>query len=99
MARTKDRPLPSGRLQPGAVLAFGLVLSALSIVVFGVGVNVLSAILALGGNLFYVVVYTGYLKRHTPQNIVIGGIAGAIPRSSVGRQSRMTSSCLGFYYS
>jgi heme o synthase len=79
MARTKDRPLPSGRLQPGAVLIFGLVLSGLSLVVFGVGVNVLSAALALGGNLFYVVVYTGYLKRHTPQNIVIGGIAGAIP--------------------
>jgi len=79
MARTKNRPLPSGRLEPNAALIFGLVLSALSIVVFGVGVNVLSAALALGGNIFYVVVYTGYLKRHTPQNIVIGGIAGAIP--------------------
>ncbi len=79
MARTKNRPLPSGRLQPKPVLAFGLVLSVLSVVVFGVGVNILSAALALGGNLFYVVVYTGYLKRHTPQNIVIGGIAGAIP--------------------
>ncbi len=79
MARTRNRPLPSGRLQPRAVLLFGLVLTACSAVVFGVGVNVLSAALALAGNLFYVFVYTCWLKRATPQNIVIGGMAGAVP--------------------
>lgn len=79
MARTSRRPLPAGRLRPGEVLAFGLVLSLLSVLVFGLWVNWLSALLALGGNLFYVVIYTRWLKRTTPQNIVIGGIAGAIP--------------------
>ena len=79
MTRTAKRPLPAGRLQPNQVLAFGLILSALSLLVFGLWVNVLSALLALGGNLFYVVVYTCWLKRTTPQNIVIGGIAGAVP--------------------
>ncbi len=79
MARTSRRPLPSGRMQPAQALLFGLVLSALSVAVFTLWVNVLSAALALAGNLFYVVVYTGWLKRTTPQNIVIGGVAGAIP--------------------
>jgi protoheme IX farnesyltransferase len=79
MARTRNRPLPSGRLKPTPVLVFGLILTLLSVIVFAVGVNGLSAALALGGNVFYVVVYTGWLKRTTPQNIVIGGIAGAIP--------------------
>jgi protoheme IX farnesyltransferase len=79
MARTRNRPLPSGRLRPRAVLLFGLVLTVLSVAVFGLGVNWLSATLALGGNLFYVLIYTSWLKRVTPQNIVIGGIAGAIP--------------------
>jgi protoheme IX farnesyltransferase len=60
-------------------LEFGLVLSALSFVVLASLVNVLTAVLALVGNLFYVVVYTGWLKRSTPQNIVIGGAAGAVP--------------------
>jgi protoheme IX farnesyltransferase len=79
MQRTRNRPLPAGRLKPRSVLIFGLVLTSLSVVVFGVGLNYLSATLALSGNLFYVIVYTGWLKRTTPQNIVIGGIAGAIP--------------------
>lgn len=79
MARTSKRPLPAGRMSPRHVLIFGLALSALSLVVFAVSLNVLSALLALGGNLFYVVVYTCWLKRTTPQNIVIGGIAGAVP--------------------
>jgi len=79
MARTRNRPLPAGRLQPRNALVFGLVLTALSVLIFGIGVNYLSAGLALGGNVFYVLVYTGWLKRSTPQNIVIGGLAGAIP--------------------
>lgn len=79
MARTKNRPLPSGRLQPRAVLVFGMALTIGSVAVFGIGVNVLSAGLALAGNLFYVLVYTGWLKRTTSQNIVVGGMAGAVP--------------------
>lgn len=79
MTRTRKRPLPDGRLRPRQVLIFGLTLTALSLVVFGLWVNVLSALLALGGNLFYVLIYTCWLKRTTSQNIVIGGIAGAIP--------------------
>jgi len=79
MSRTRNRPLPGGRMQPRTVLWFGIALSVLSVVVFTFGVNLLSAMLALSGNLFYVIIYTIWLKRTTPQNIVIGGIAGAIP--------------------
>ncbi|MGH2346709.1 MAG: heme o synthase, partial [Chloroflexota bacterium] len=79
MARTKNRPLPSGRLQPINALAFGLLLTVLSFAVFALWVNYLSAFLALAGNFYYVVIYTCWLKRLTPQNIVIGGVAGAIP--------------------
>ena len=79
MARTKNRPLPAGRLQPRSVLLFGIGLTIASVLVFGLGVNILSAGLALAGNLFYVLVYTLWLKRATPQNIVIGGLAGAVP--------------------
>lgn len=79
MARTKGRPLPSGRLQPRDALIFGLVLTALSFAVFAIWVNLLSALLAMAGNFFYVVIYTWWLKRVTTQNIVIGGAAGAIP--------------------
>jgi protoheme IX farnesyltransferase len=79
MARTSRRPLPSGRMQPRQALVFGVVLSVLSVAVFSIWVNILSAALALAGNLFYVIIYTGWLKRVTPQNIVIGGVAGAIP--------------------
>jgi heme o synthase len=62
-----------------SALEFGLALSAFSFVLLASSVNVLTAVLALVGNLFYVLVYTGYLKRSTPQNIVIGGAAGAVP--------------------
>lgn len=79
MARTKNRPLPAGRLRPQSALIFGLTLTASSVLVFGLGVNYLSAGLAVSGNLFYVLVYTCWLKRATPQNIVIGGLAGAVP--------------------
>jgi protoheme IX farnesyltransferase len=77
--RTASRPVASGRVAAPRALEFGLVLSALSFAVLASTVNVLTALLALVGNLFYVVVYTGYLKRSTDQNIVIGGAAGAVP--------------------
>jgi protoheme IX farnesyltransferase len=79
MSRTKARPVAMGRLAPAAALAFGLGLGALSFAIFWKFVNPLSAWLALGGLLFYVFVYTLWLKRSTPQNIVIGGAAGAFP--------------------
>ncbi len=79
MARTASRPVPSGRVRPGAALAYGFVLQILSFVLLATQVNLLSAILALCGFLGYVFVYTMWLKRSTPQNIVIGGAAGAVP--------------------
>ena len=78
-SRTKNRPVASGRVSPAQALEFGLVLSALSFALLASAVNLLTATLALVGNLFYVVVYTRWLKRSTPQNIVIGGAAGAVP--------------------
>ncbi|MBA2294908.1 MAG: protoheme IX farnesyltransferase, partial [Actinobacteria bacterium] len=78
-ARTASRPVASGRVPAPRALEFGLVLSALSFALLASTVNVLTAVLALVGNLFYVIVYTGYLKRTTDQNIVIGGAAGAVP--------------------
>ena len=77
--RTRARPLPADRMPPSSALEFGLALSAFSFVVLASAVNVLTAALALLGNLFYVLVYTRWLKRSTPQNIVIGGAAGAVP--------------------
>ncbi len=77
--RTKARPVASGRVAPSRALEFGLALSAFSFVLLASAVNVLTALLALAGNLFYVLVYTRWLKRTTPQNIVIGGAAGAVP--------------------
>ena len=77
--RTKQRPVASGRVVPSRALEFGLALSALSFVLLASTVNVLTAVLALVGNLFYVIVYTRFLKRSTTQNIVIGGAAGAVP--------------------
>ena len=77
--RTEKRPVAAGRVAPAHALEFGLTLSALSFVLLASTVNVLTAALALVGNLFYVVVYTRWLKRSTPQNIVIGGAAGAVP--------------------
>jgi protoheme IX farnesyltransferase len=77
--RTRARPVTSGRVPASYALEFGLALSALSFVLLAGLVNVLTAALALVGNLFYVLVYTRWLKRTTPQNIVIGGAAGAVP--------------------
>jgi protoheme IX farnesyltransferase len=77
--RTRSRPVAAGRVPAPYALEFGLALSALSFVVLAGVVNTLTALLALVGNLFYVLVYTRFLKRSTPQNIVIGGAAGAVP--------------------
>jgi len=77
--RTASRPVASGRLSVPRALEFGLALSAASFTLLASTANLLTAVLALAGNLFYVVVYTGYLKRRGPQNIVLGGIAGAVP--------------------
>lgn len=79
MTRTKKRPIPSGRLTGDQVLAFGIMTGALSFLVLAAAVNLLTAALSLGGYLFYTVIYTMWLKRSTPQNIVIGGAAGAVP--------------------
>jgi protoheme IX farnesyltransferase len=79
MARTASRPLPSGRVSPRAALTFGIALAALSFAELSLAVNLLAACLALSGFLGYVFVYTLWLKRSTPQNIVIGGAAGAVP--------------------
>ncbi|HAA32577.1 MAG TPA: protoheme IX farnesyltransferase [Cyanobacteria bacterium UBA8553] len=79
MERTRHRPLPSGRVQPLHALMFAIALACLSFTVLAVFANLLSALLAMSGILFYIAIYTHFLKRHTPQNIVIGGAAGAIP--------------------
>jgi protoheme IX farnesyltransferase len=79
MARTATRPVPSGRVRPGAALAYGVLLQVLSFALLATTVNLLAAFLALAGFLGYVFVYTMWLKRSTPQNIVIGGAAGAVP--------------------
>jgi protoheme IX farnesyltransferase len=77
--RTQRRPVAAGRVRPADALEFGLALSAFSFVLLASLANVVAALLALVGNLFYVLVYTRWLKRSTPQNIVIGGAAGAVP--------------------
>jgi len=79
MARTRLRPIPSGRMDRRAVLAFGILLATTATAIFALAVNVVSAALALAGFYFYVFIYTRWLKRRTPQNIVIGGAAGAFP--------------------
>jgi protoheme IX farnesyltransferase len=79
MLRTRNRPLPAGRIQPRHALVFALVLGVLSFAVFSLFVNVLSGLLALAGIVFYLLIYTHALKRHTVQNIVIGGAAGSMP--------------------
>ncbi len=79
MARTATRPVPSGRVAPRSALIFGVVLAALSFGLLASTVNLLAACLSLSGFLGYVFVYTMWLKRTTPQNIVIGGAAGAVP--------------------
>jgi protoheme IX farnesyltransferase len=79
MARTRLRPIPSGRMTPQAVLAFGVACAAAATWLLAVTTNVLTASLALAGFYFYVFIYTRWLKRTSPHNIVIGGAAGAFP--------------------
>jgi heme o synthase len=79
MARTANRPVPSGRVSPRAALTFGCTLAALSLLELSLAVNPLAAALSFSGFLGYTLVYTMWLKRRTPQNIVIGGAAGAVP--------------------
>jgi protoheme IX farnesyltransferase len=79
MTRTRRRPLPSGRIPPWHALAFGIGLNVVAFAVLWAGANLFAAVLDLVGALIYVFVYTIWLKRSTPQNIVIGGAAGAVP--------------------
>jgi protoheme IX farnesyltransferase len=79
MRRTRSRPLPAGRMAPGEALGFGLVLAAGSVMVMGLALNWTAAALLALTIAFYVFIYTVWLKRRTPQNIVIGGAAGAFP--------------------
>src|SRR5437764_14318725 len=79
MLRTRRRPLPDGRIAPSHALIFGIGLGLAAFLVLAFWVNVLAATLAISGLLFYVFVYTLWLKRWTVQNIVIGGAAGAVP--------------------
>ncbi len=79
MERTRNRPIPSGRVQPRDAYVFALVLASLSFTLLAVFANLLSALLAMSGIVFYMGIYTHLLKRHTTLNIVIGGAAGAIP--------------------
>ena len=79
MVRTRKRPLPSGEIQPYQALIFAVVLGVLSFTILALFANLLAAGLAMAGIVFYMLIYTHWLKRHTTQNIVIGGAAGAIP--------------------
>jgi heme o synthase len=79
MARTRLRPIPSGRMRPEAVLAFGVLCATTATFLLAHEANLLTAVLALAGFYTYVFVYTRWLKRSSPQNIVIGGAAGAFP--------------------
>ena len=79
MVRTRKRPLPSGKIRPRNALIFATILGLLAFSVLTVWVNLLAACLAMSGIIFYMLIYTHWLKRHTTQNIVIGGAAGAIP--------------------
>lgn len=79
MKRTKGRPIPAGKIAPGEALAIGLALSGISVIMLGLAANALSAALLAFTIFFYAVIYSVWLKRSTPQNIVIGGAAGAFP--------------------
>jgi protoheme IX farnesyltransferase len=79
MNRTKERPIPTGHVHSSEALAFGLILSLASVAIMGLALNWVAAGILAFANLFYVVIYTMWLKRSTPQNIVIGGAAGAVP--------------------
>jgi heme o synthase len=79
MRRTRERPLPAGRMEPGEALGFGIVLAVASVTIMGLAVNWTAAVLLALTIGFYVFIYTAWLKRRTPQNIVIGGASGAFP--------------------
>jgi protoheme IX farnesyltransferase len=79
MKRTASRPIPTGRVQPGEALSLGIMLSIISVTLMSLAAGWLAATLLAAANLFYVFVYTIWLKRSTPQNIVVGGAAGAFP--------------------
>ncbi|MCD8497619.1 MAG: heme o synthase [Alphaproteobacteria bacterium] len=79
MKRTMNRPLPLNKIEADDALGFGIICSILSVMVMGLALNWMAAALLAAGNLFYVLIYTVLLKRSTPQNIVIGGAAGAFP--------------------
>ena len=79
MKRTQDRPLPTNKMHPDEALSFGIILSLLSVMMMGIATNWVAAGLLAFANFFYVFIYTIWLKRSTPQNIVIGGAAGAFP--------------------
>jgi protoheme IX farnesyltransferase len=79
MRRTSKRPIPAGRIQPDAALAYGVTLAGASVIVMGLATNIVAGIVLALSIAFYVFVYTMWLKRRTPQNIVIGGAAGAFP--------------------
>ena len=79
MRRTRNRPIPGGRIQPGSALGFGVTLAVASVLLMGLALNIAAAAILALSICFYVFVYTVWLKRRTPQNIVIGGAAGAFP--------------------
>lgn len=79
MTRTKNRPIVLGKISPDEALSFGVIMAFFSVFIMGFAVNIISAAILLFTILFYIFVYTIYLKRTTPQNIVIGGLAGALP--------------------
>ncbi|MGH3416319.1 MAG: heme o synthase [Actinocrinis sp.] len=97
MARTASRPIPSGRVSPRAAVLYGLGLQAASFLLLSLTVNVLAAALALSGFVGYVGVYTMWLKRRTPHNIVIGGAAGAVPPLVAWAATRGTVSWTAIY--
>ncbi|WP_298215246.1 heme o synthase [Acidocella sp.] len=79
MRRTSTRPIPAGKIEPGAALGYGLVLSVISVLLLAMATNLCAAAVLAVSIFYYAVIYTVWLKRHTPQNIVIGGGAGAFP--------------------
>ena len=97
MKRTADRPVAAGRVSPTAAIVFGCILGALSFLLLATQVNVLAAALCLSGFFGYVVVYTLWLKRTTPQNIVIGGAAGAVPPLVAWAATTGSLSGMAFY--
>lgn len=79
MARTKKRPIPMGKISPDAALAFGIIMNIFAVMIMGLIIHVMAAFWLLVASLFYIFIYTIWLKKRTPQNIVIGGAAGAFP--------------------